>query len=147
MEVRMHLPEPVKMQCQWEGADGVCLVPAPCVLPKGMTALRCTLAPQKPEEGRSHVAELNEAIFCFSSHKGVENKSGRDLKRPRNPFPAPSPHQQVHGWHNIVLGAMSAECGFTCRELGIKDWESLWEGGMFIACFPKLETKHSGRRY
>lgn len=93
----MHLPEPVKMQCQGERADGVCLVPAPCVLPKGMTALHCTLAPQKPDEERSHVVELNEPISCCSFHKGVENKTGRDLKRPCNPFHAPSRRQQVRG--------------------------------------------------
>lgn len=86
----MHLPEPVKMQCQGERADGVCLVPAPCVLPKGITALHCTLAPQKSDEGRSHVVELNEPISCCSFPEGVENKSGRYLKRPCNPFPPPA---------------------------------------------------------
>lgn len=93
----MHLPESVKTQCQGERADGVCLVPAPCALPKGMTALRCTLAPQKPDEGRSLVVELNKPISCHSFCKGVEKKAERDLKRPCNPFPAPSQHQQVHG--------------------------------------------------
>lgn len=34
-----------------------------------------------------------------------------------------------------------------CSELGVKDSESLPEGEMFIAFFPKLETKNSGRQY